>query len=115
MQVSWLCEILLQPQHTTQSKLRRKLLRGLSSLQRRGPLTPFCSAICASMSSQGTPPSRILYVRNIPRDLDTKEVEELFKKRAGFLELRRVILFVGSLLKQCQLPQFAFVEFKSVE
>jgi hypothetical protein len=36
------------------------------------------------------PPSRILYVKEIPQELDTKTVEDLFHKYDGFVALRRV-------------------------
>jgi len=47
-------------------------------------------------------PSRILFVREVPRDLDNSTVEELFNKHSGFVCLRR-------------LPQFTFVEYNNEE
>jgi len=46
--------------------------------------------------------SRILFVRDIPKDLEYRTVEEVFSAQHGFVTLRR-------------LPHFTFVEFKDIE
>eukprot|EP01100_Stratorugosa_tubuloviscum_P009213 TRINITY_DN3845_c0_g7_i1.p1 TRINITY_DN3845_c0_g7~~TRINITY_DN3845_c0_g7_i1.p1 ORF type:complete len:278 (+),score=102.25 TRINITY_DN3845_c0_g7_i1:47-835(+) len=48
------------------------------------------------------PPSQTLFVRDIPNDIETKELEELFSKYSGFIAFRRLLYF-------------SFIEFDSVE
>ena len=44
----------------------------------------------SSSSSAGINPTHILYVREVPRYLDTREIERLFSREEGFVALRRV-------------------------
>jgi len=56
----------------------------------------------AGGSGGGGRPSRILFIRDIPKDLDQHTVEDLFVKQPGFLTIRR-------------LPHFTFVEFTDTD
>jgi len=47
-------------------------------------------------------PSRILFIRDLPKDLDQDTVDTIFNKQPGFITMRR-------------LPNFTFVEFRDIE
>ena len=67
----------------------------MSSRSRSPPHNRYSSEIRSSeRDSRLSPPSRILYIKDIPADIETKEIEELFKKYNGYIAIRRVFLFI---------------------